>query len=80
MQVESTLLAAPPRYECAGPAHAPAILALGGISADAHVCATEPDPRPGWWDAIAGAGRALDTTRYRLIGCDFLDRNRNAID
>jgi homoserine O-acetyltransferase len=40
------------------------IVALGGISADRHVTQ--------WWN-VAGAGRALDTNRYRILGIDFLD-------
>ena len=59
-------------YECIGPPGAPAVAVLGGISADAHVCAHDADPRPGWWDAFVGPRRSIDTGRYRLIGMDWL--------
>ena len=65
-----------PRYELAGPEHAPLIIALGGISAHAHVTATPSDPTPGWWNDIVGDGRAIDTTRYRVLGVDFVDGGR----
>ena len=60
-------------YELAGPAGAPVVLALGGISATRHVLSTAEDPAPGWWEGIGGAGRALDTTTRRVLGVEFLD-------
>jgi homoserine O-acetyltransferase/O-succinyltransferase len=66
------------RYEVVGPADAPAVVALGGISANRHICASNTDPTRGWWDPIAGPGRALDTTRFRLVGIDFIDGGRLA--
>lgn len=65
-----------PPFEVAGVRGAPAIAALGGISANRHICANGADGRPGWWEAMAGRGRALDTTRYQLVGFDFLDGGR----
>jgi homoserine O-acetyltransferase len=65
-----------PPFEIAGVRGAPAIVALGGISANRHICANGADGRPGWWEAMAGRGRALDTTRYQLVGVDFLDGGR----
>ena len=58
-------------FEIVGPESAPVILALGGISADRHVCG-------GWWNRIAGAGRALDTDAHRVLGIDFLDGGNGA--
>jgi len=68
--------AALPRYELSGSEHAPLIVALGGISAHAHVTATRHDPTPGWWNDIVGDDRAIDTRRYRVLGVDFLDGGR----
>jgi homoserine O-acetyltransferase len=65
-----------PAYELIGPASAPLIIALGGISASRHVAANPVDPTPGWWDAIVGDDKAIDTTRYRVLGVDFLDGGR----
>lgn len=47
----------------------PVIAALGGISAGRFV--TGATPR-GWWSEIVGPGLALDTSRCRLLGFDFL--------
>ena len=58
-------------FEIVGPDGAPVILALGGISADRHVCG-------GWWSRVAGPGRALDTDSARVLGVDFLDGGRSA--
>lgn len=59
-------------FEVHGPAHAPAIAVLGGISAGRHLLPTAVDPSPGWWRGVVGAGAALDPVRHRLIGIDFL--------
>lgn len=56
-------------WQCSGPADAPLLVVLGGISAHRRVCAA--DGR-GWWEAQCGAARALDTLRYRVLGIDWL--------
>jgi len=56
-------------WQCSGPLDAPLVIVLGGISAHRRACA--PDGR-GWWEAQCGAGRALDTVRYRVLGIDWL--------
>ena len=58
-------------FEIVGAEGAPVILALGGISADRHVCG-------GWWSRVAGPGRALDTRLHRVLGVEFLDGGRSA--
>jgi homoserine O-acetyltransferase/O-succinyltransferase len=67
-----------PAYEVVGPAHAPAVLVLGGISSHAHVSATSADPTPGWWNSIVGPGRAVDTHAFRVVSPGFLDGGRRA--
>jgi len=62
-----------PRYELVGPPGAPVVVVLGGISATRHVTSNDDDLSPGWWDDIVGRGRAIDTTRCRVLGVDFLD-------
>ena len=52
-------------WDLTGPAGAPVIVALGGISASSR--ATE------WWGAVAGPGRAIDTRRFRVLGVDYVD-------
>jgi homoserine O-acetyltransferase len=54
-----------------GARDAPVIVALGGISAHRRVFDLE-SPKQGWWHEIAGAARALDCTRVRILGIDFL--------
>ncbi len=66
-------------YELVGPARAPVVLTLGGISATRHVVRTADDASPGWWEGIAGRERPIDTTRFRLLSVDFRDGGR-AID
>ncbi len=54
-----------------GAREAPVVLALGGISAHRRVFDLMA-PKQGWWVEIAGAARALDCTRLRILGIDFL--------
>jgi homoserine O-acetyltransferase len=56
-------------WQCAGPADAPLIVALGGISAHRR---TGAGNGKGWWEEQVGVGRALDTARYRVLGVDWL--------
>ncbi len=58
-------------YRIAGPARAPVVAALGGISAGRHVIGFDTAGR-GWWSELVGPGRALDSERYRVLGIDYL--------
>jgi homoserine O-acetyltransferase/O-succinyltransferase len=58
-------------WRMTGPASAPVVCALGGISAHRRVCLTE-DPRQSWWPQIVGPERALDSNRYRILSFDYL--------
>lgn len=69
---DSTGRIRPVRYSVYGPAWAPPIVVLGGISADRHLFATAENPSPGWWGGVVGPGLALDPARRRLIGLDYL--------
>ena len=59
-------------YEWQGPADAPVLLVAGGISAHRHVAASTDCPEPGWWPQQAGAGRALDSSRFRILAIDWI--------
>ena len=59
------------RWRLHGAAGAPLLAVLGGISADR--CVVGDAGEPGWWDALAGAGLALDPGRQRILGIDWLD-------
>ena len=61
------------RYETYGTLNADrsnAILVCHALSGDHHVAGryTPGDCKPGWWDAFAGPGRPLDTSRFFIIG------------
>ena len=49
----------------------PLVIVLGGISANAYPSIL-PDGSPGWWNAIAGDGRAVDPSVYRILGIEFV--------
>jgi homoserine O-acetyltransferase len=55
-------------WRIVGSAGAPLVLAIGGISGHRRVAAQDL----GWWAPIVGAGRALDTDRFRVLGVDYL--------
>ncbi len=44
-----------------------AVLLLTGLSPSAHAAAHADDPSPGWWEAMLGPGRPLDTERWFVI-------------
>ncbi|MEZ5475603.1 MAG: homoserine O-succinyltransferase [Steroidobacteraceae bacterium] len=58
-------------WRMVGPAAAPIVVALGGISANRRVCVPQ-EPRAGWWNEVVGAGLALDSDRYRILSFDYL--------
>jgi homoserine O-acetyltransferase/O-succinyltransferase len=58
------------RARLSGPAGAPLIVALGGISADRFVCDRD-DGSPGWWPGLIGTGCVVDPDRFRILGLDF---------
>ncbi|HEY0684602.1 MAG TPA: homoserine O-succinyltransferase [Steroidobacter sp.] len=57
-------------WRLVGDPDAPVIAALGGISAGRSVI--EAGGEKGWWSDIVGPGKALDSSRYRILGIDFL--------
>lgn len=44
-----------------------AILIVTGLSPDAHAAANEANPAAGWWEAMVGPGKAIDTDRWHVI-------------
>jgi homoserine O-acetyltransferase len=63
-----------------------AVLICHALSGDSHVTRHDADDDPGWWEALVGPGRPIDTERYFVIcsnvlgGCrgttgpNFIDR------
>jgi homoserine O-acetyltransferase len=60
------------RYALYGAAGAPVVAVQGGISATRHAGAH--DGHAGWWEALVGPDRAIDTERYRVLSIDWIDR------
>lgn len=67
--------------ETVGPAGAPVVVILGGISASAHVTASTTNPLPGWWNDFVGPGRTIDTDSFRVASIDYHEpwKGRRAI-
>lgn len=61
------------RYSLCGAADAPVVAVQGGISANRF--AADVDGVTGWWSAIVGTDRAIDTRRWRVLSIDWLDRS-----
>ncbi|MCA8948523.1 MAG: homoserine O-succinyltransferase [Planctomycetes bacterium] len=59
-----TLAGAVVAYELDGPADAPVVVVLGGISAD-RVARR-------WWPGVVGTGAAVDSERFRVLSIDWL--------
>jgi homoserine O-acetyltransferase len=72
-------------WRMVGPANAPVVCALGGISANRRVCLGDEPRRPGsaetrhresgrggWWPDVCGPERPLDTHRFRVLSFDYL--------
>lgn len=75
-----TLPTAKLNYRLVGPTGAPVVVALGGISADRHVCDLDAEARLGWWSGLCGPGRAVDTNRVRVLSFDYLGRGEASVD
>jgi homoserine O-acetyltransferase len=58
-------------WRLAGPANAPVVCALGGISANRRVF-DQDNPKQGWWSEVVGPGQALDAERFRVLSFDYL--------
>lgn len=43
------------------------ILINHALSTGSHVCSHEQNTTPGWWEAMVGPGKAIDTNRYFVI-------------
>lgn len=43
------------------------VLILTGLSPDAHAASSEDNPAPGWWEAMLGPGKPIDTDRWFVV-------------
>ena len=44
-----------------------AVLIVTGLSPDAHAAAHAANPEPGWWEAMLGPGKPIDTRRWFVV-------------
>lgn len=44
-----------------------AILIVTGLSPNAHAAANDGNPEPGWWEAMLGPGKPIDSNRWFVI-------------
>ena len=49
------------------PARDNALLIVTGLSPDAHAASNDANPEAGWWEAMVGPGKAIDTDRWFVI-------------
>jgi homoserine O-acetyltransferase len=54
-------------FRLVGPRDAPVVAVLGGISAHRYLVGPE-----GWWPEVVGPELGVDTTRFRVLGIDYL--------
>jgi homoserine O-acetyltransferase len=66
-----TLVSGQIAWRLVGPAGAPVVCALGGISAHRRVCLAE-DAHEDWWSQMAGPDRPLDSNQFRILSFDYL--------
>ena len=62
-------------YETSGTLNAArdnGVFIFTGLSPSAHVCATEDDPSPGWWQPMVGPDKPIDTNRYFVVCANSL--------
>lgn len=54
------------------PARDNAVLIHTGLSPSAHAASSANNPEPGWWEAMIGPGKAIDTRRWFVICANAL--------
>lgn len=55
-----------------------AVLILTGMSPGAHAASSDQDASAGWWEAMIGAGKAIDTRRWFVICANNLGSCRGS--
>jgi homoserine O-acetyltransferase len=55
-----------------------AVLILTGLSPSAHAASNAEDPSPGWWEAMIGPGKAIDTDRWFVICVNSLGSDKGS--
>lgn len=81
MKRGGTLREARVAYETWGelsPARDNAVLILTGLSPSAHAASNAEDPSEGWWEAMIGPGKAIDTSRWFVICVNSLGSDKGS--
>ena len=60
------------------PARDNAVLVLTGLSPSAHMASNADDPSDGWWEGMAGPGKAIDTDRWFVICVNSLGSDKGS--
>lgn len=60
------------------PARDNAVLILTGLSPSAHAASNAEDPSEGWWEAMIGPGKAIDTSRWFVICVNSLGSDKGS--
>ena len=55
-----------------------AMLVLTGLSPSAHMMSSAQDPSPGWWEGMAGPGKAIDSDRWFVICVNSLGSDKGS--
>jgi homoserine O-acetyltransferase len=55
-----------------------AVLVLTGLSPSAHMTSSAVDPSEGWWQAMAGLGKAIDSSRWFVICVNSLGSDKGS--
>jgi homoserine O-acetyltransferase len=55
-----------------------AVLVLTGLSPSAHMASCVTDPSPGWWEAMVGPGKAIDSSRWFVICVNSLGSDKGS--
>jgi homoserine O-acetyltransferase len=55
-----------------------AVLVLTGLSPSAHMMSCAEDPTPGWWEEMAGPGKAIDSDRWFVICVNSLGSDKGS--
>src|SRR5690606_34197483 len=59
-------------YGTLSPTRDNVVLICHALSGDSHVARHDADDDPGWWDAVVGPGKAIDTNRWFVICSNIL--------
>ncbi|MEO9078144.1 MAG: alpha/beta fold hydrolase [Rhodanobacter sp.] len=55
-----------------------AVLVLTGLSPSAHMTSCSEDPTPGWWEEMAGPGKAIDSSHWFVICVNSLGSDKGS--